>query len=86
MAKIMFTARIEQEEEDLLKSLGGGDRTAGFRVLLGRAKAETVKRPVAGVARPRDILPTHPVAKPVARAAAPAPVAPPRRAGFIGRR
>jgi hypothetical protein len=36
VAKVMFTARIEAEEEEFLKDLGGGDRTAGFRLLLSR--------------------------------------------------
>lgn len=71
MAKLMFTARIEAEEEEFLKELGGGDRTAGFRLLLSRGMkgaSPAPKKPEAPQLRTsatvkRPVAPAHPGAK-----------------------
>lgn len=96
MAKVMFTARIEQEDEDYLKELGSGSRTDGFIVLLRRARGISedkvkcgVRIPATPVKPPVGTRPATPAVRQVARAPiqAPAPAPTPmRRTGFIGRK
>ena len=57
---VMFTARISEEEEEFLKALGDGNRSAGFKILLSRAMGSqrAPAQPTGGYLDPRIIKPT----------------------------
>ncbi len=81
MAKVMFTARIEAEEEEFLRDLGGGDRTAGFRLLIARGiQAQQQRGGPVTAPLPARVIQGRLTTAPAFRAAASTPTAAPKTA------